>query len=73
MDGYYKLKAEQSKALDDSNEIEVLLFKNSRADFLEVLLNQRDALDAKMELVEAKKNQLNAVVDIYKRLGGGWK
>ena len=73
MDGYYKLKAEQSKALDDSNEIAVLLFKNSRADYLEVLLNQRDALDAKMELVEAKKNQLNAVVDIYKGLGGGWK
>ena len=42
-------------------------------DYLEVLLNQRDALDAKMELVEAKKNQLNAVVDIYKGLGGGWK
>ena len=73
MDGYYKLKAEQSKALDDSNEIAVLLFKNSRADYLEVLLNQRDALDAKMELVEAKKNQLNAVADIYKGLGGGWK
>ncbi|UBB89798.1 TolC family protein [Candidatus Kaistella beijingensis] len=73
MEGYYKLKAEQSKALDDSNEIAVLLFKNSRADYLEVLLNQRDALDAKMELVEAKKNQLNAVVDIYKGLGGGWK
>lgn len=73
MDGYYQLKAQQSKALDDSNEIANLLFKNSRANYLEVLLNQRDALDAKMELVEAKKNQLSAVVDIYKSLGGGWK
>lgn len=73
MDGYWQLKAEQSKALDDSNEIANLLFKNSRADYLEVLLNQRDALDAKIELVEAKKNQLSAVVEIYRSLGGGWK
>ena len=33
----------------------------------------KDLLDAKMELVEAKKNQLGTVVNIYKSLGGGWK
>ena len=73
MDHYYQLKAEQSKALDQSNDIANILFKNSRADYLEVLMNQRDALDAKMELIDAKQNQLSSVVDIYKNLGGGWK
>ncbi|WP_370901052.1 TolC family protein [Chryseobacterium gossypii] len=73
IDQYYKLKAEETQALDQSIDIAGQLFKNSRADYLEVLLNQRDALDAKMELIEAKQKQLSTVVDIYKSLGGGWK
>ena len=73
IDQYYQLKSQESKALDQSIDIANQLFRNSRADYLEVLLNQRDALDAKMELVEAKEKQLTTVVDIYKGLGGGWK
>ncbi|MCA6068577.1 TolC family protein [Chryseobacterium sp. RG1] len=73
IDQYYKLKSEETQALDKSIDIANQLFRNSRADYLEVLLNQRDALDAKMELVEAKQKQLSTVVDIYKSLGGGWK
>jgi len=70
---YYQLKSRETQALDQSIDIANQLFKNSRADYLEVLLNQRDALDAKLELVEAKQQQLSTVVDIYKSLGGGWK
>lgn len=73
IDQYYQLKSEETRALEQSIDIANQLFRNSRADYLEVLLNQRDALDAKMELVEAKEKQLSTVVDIYKSLGGGWK
>ncbi|MGJ1388757.1 TolC family protein [Sphingobacterium spiritivorum] len=73
IDQYYKMKSQETQALDESIEIANQLFKNSRADYLEVLLNQRDALDAKLELIEAKQKQLSTVVDIYKGLGGGWK
>ncbi|KMQ61190.1 RND transporter [Chryseobacterium sp. BLS98] len=73
IDQYYQLKSQETKALDQSIDIANQLFKNSRADYLEVLLNQRDALDAKLELIEAKQKQLSTVVDIYKSLGGGWK
>ncbi len=73
IDQYYILKKQQAQALDQSNDIANQLFKNMRADYLEVLMNQRDALDAKMELIEAKEKQLNTVIDIYKSLGGGWK
>lgn len=73
IDQYYKLKSEETQTLEKSIDIANQLFRNSRADYLEVLLNQRDALDAKMELVEAKQKQLSTVVDIYKSLGGGWK
>jgi outer membrane protein TolC len=36
-------------------------------------MTQRDVLDAKLELIETKKQQLNDVVNVYKALGGGWK
>jgi NodT family efflux transporter outer membrane factor (OMF) lipoprotein len=69
----YRLKAEQVDALNKSIEISNDLFKSARADYLEVLMTQRDALESKLELIETKKNQLNAVTNIYQELGGGWK
>jgi outer membrane protein, multidrug efflux system len=35
-------------------------------------MTQRDALESKLELIETKKQQMNAVVNIYRALGGGW-
>ncbi|MGJ1203522.1 hypothetical protein [Sphingobacterium lactis] len=57
------------KSISVSND----LFRAARADYLEVLMTQRDVLDAKLELIETKKQQWNAVVNVYKALGGGWK
>lgn len=69
----YDLKSKQVDALTASIEISNDLFKSARADYLEVLMTQRDALESKLELIETKKEQLNAVINIYKDLGGGWK
>ena len=68
----YDLKSQQVKALKESIEISNALFRSSRADYFEVLMTQRDALQARLELIETKKQQLNAVVNIYHALGGGW-
>lgn len=69
----YDLKSKQVDALTRSIDISNDLFRSARADYLEVLMTQRDALEAKLELVETKKQQLNTVVNIYRDLGGGWK
>jgi NodT family efflux transporter outer membrane factor (OMF) lipoprotein len=69
----YDLKEKQVQALTQSITISTGLFKSARADYMEVLLTQRDALEAKFELVETKMKQLNARVDIYRALGGGWR
>ncbi len=69
----YDLKNKQVQALTQSIDISTTLFKSARADYMEVLLTQRDALDSKFELIETKKQQMNAMVNIYQALGGGWK
>ena len=69
----YAFKQKQSEALVQSIDIANQLFKNNRADYLEVLMTQRDLLETKMQLIETKEKQLSTVVAIYKSLGGGWK
>lgn len=69
----FELKARQTQTLTESIEISKTLYKSARADYMEVLLTQRDALDSKIELIETKKQQFHARVNLYKALGGGWK
>jgi outer membrane protein TolC len=68
----YNLKAKEVEVLTNSIDIANDLFKAARANYLEVLMTQRDALESKLQLVETKKLQFNAVVNIYRGLGGGW-
>lgn len=69
----FNLQSQQVQALTQSTDISIQLFKSARADYMEVLLTQRDALESKFELIETKKQQMNAVVNMYQALGGGWK
>ncbi|GFR66809.1 Efflux transporter, outer membrane factor lipoprotein, NodT family [Elysia marginata] len=69
----YTLKMKQVNALTKSIDISTRLFRAARADYMEVLLTQRDALDSKIELIETKRKQMEAVVNIYNALGGGWR
>ena len=66
------IKSKEVDALTKSIDISNDLFKYARADYMEVLLTQRDALESKFELVEKKVNQLKASVAVYRALGGGW-
>jgi multidrug efflux system outer membrane protein len=50
-----------------------LLFKNGMATYLEVLTAQSSVLQGELELASLKKDNLNAIVELYKALGGGWK
>lgn len=68
----YELKENQVKALTASIDLSTRLFQSARIEYIEVLLTQREALESKMELVETKKDQLMARVNVYQALGGGW-
>ncbi len=69
----YELQKRQVEQLTDAIEVSNLLFRSARADYMEVLLTRRDALESEMELIETKKRQLLAMVNIYQALGGGWR
>lgn len=66
-----ELKREQLKALEASVESATNLFQNARAEYIEVLFAQRDLMEARMALIETKRQQLSAVVNAYQALGGG--
>jgi outer membrane protein, multidrug efflux system len=69
----YELQTEQVQALTRSSEVSSILFQSARADYMEVLLTKRDSLEGEMTLIETKRRQLEATVDVYQALGGGWR
>lgn len=68
----FALKSKQVEALNQSVNISNDLFISTRADYMEVLMTQRDALESKFDLIDSKMAQMNAMVNIYRALGGGW-
>lgn len=68
----YHLKEAQVATLKEAIDLSIKLFKSARAEYTEVLFTQREALDAKIEIIETKRDQLLANVKLYQALGGGW-
>lgn len=73
LDQKYTQKNNQVQALTQSTSISLKLFTSARADYMEVLLTQRDVLEARIELIETRMQQFNAQVNAYRALGGGWR
>lgn len=73
LDSLSTFKAQRAEALDRSIGIASDLFNAARANYLEVLTAQRDAIDAKLEVVETRLRQQVAATSLYRALGGGWR
>ncbi|MCR8558377.1 TolC family protein [Mucilaginibacter sp. BJC16-A38] len=74
-----KLKAQQAIATNRVSTLQQatrnadLLFKNGLATYLEVITAQGNVLQSELELASIKRDELSAVSDLYRSLGGGWK
>lgn len=66
-------KKQQLEALEASVDAATNLFQNARAEYVEVLLAQRELMEARMLLIDTKQEQLAAVINAYQALGGGWR
>jgi NodT family efflux transporter outer membrane factor (OMF) lipoprotein len=49
------------------------LYRTGRANYLEVLLTQQAALTARIDLVNARRQLNQSLIQIYRALGGGWR
>jgi len=65
------IKKQQLESLEASVDFASKLFQNARAEYIEVLFAQRDLREARMVLIDTKKQQLTAIVNAYQALGGG--
>ena len=66
-------KKQQLLALEASVDAATNLFQSARAEYVEVLLAQRELMEARMLLIDIKQEQLAAVINAYQALGGGWR
>ena len=67
-----RLQEDQMHSLEEANRISTILFSSARADYLEVLLTQRESLEARNQWIDSQKELIDANIDLYKSLGGGW-
>jgi outer membrane protein, multidrug efflux system len=74
VDNYGKsiaIKKQQLEWLQASVDTANKLFQTARTEYVEVLLAQRELMEARMGLIETKREQLSAIVNAYQALGGG--
>lgn len=74
-----KLKTQYQLTTDKVNTLRgaignaELLFKSGMANYLEVITAQGNLLQAELNQVTVERDQLSAMVELYRSLGGGWK
>ncbi len=67
------LKDKEFKAYSQATEYSEELLNNGLANYLEVLRARENALNSRLDMVSAKNSRLQAIVDLYQALGGGWQ
>jgi len=69
----YGIAEKRVQTIQEASKNANLLFESGMANYLEVITAQGNLLQGELELAEIKKEQLNAVVGLYRALGGGWQ
>jgi len=61
------------KDLQESVDVSLMRYRGGTATYLEVLDSQRSLFQAELTLAQARNNEYQSLVQLYKALGGGWK
>ncbi len=67
------IKQNEFEAYDLATSYSEELLNNGFANYLEVLTARENALNAQLELVNIRFDELSSIVDLYQALGGGWE
>ena len=73
-DREFRIQQEQlTAAAQDAAQLSQTRFRAGVTDYLEVLTNETNAFNDELALAQARLNELQALVQLYQALGGGWE
>jgi multidrug efflux system outer membrane protein len=75
-DKYHGVRERQEQAVKDlqeSVEVSLMRYRGGTANYLDVLDSQRSLFQAELTLAQARNNEYQGLVQLYKALGGGWQ
>ena len=61
------------KDLQESVDVSLMRYRGGTATYLDVLDSQRSLFQSELTLAQARNNEYQSLVQLYKALGGGWK
>jgi NodT family efflux transporter outer membrane factor (OMF) lipoprotein len=73
LDVEHQIAIQRAETLHMAGRNASMLFQNGLANYLEVIAAQGSVLQSELELASIKKAQLDAVIDLYRSVGGGWR
>jgi multidrug efflux system outer membrane protein len=69
-----RIQQEQLEAdLDESVRLSIMRYQGGTTTYLEVLDGQRSLFAAELTLAQARGNEYQSLVQLYRALGGGWQ
>jgi multidrug efflux system outer membrane protein len=69
----FRLKEQEVRALEQGVNISNDLYVTGYASYLEIISAQKNKLNAELELIGTRLNQISSVIGLYKATGGGWQ
>jgi multidrug efflux system outer membrane protein len=70
----FRIQQEQlTRAADDAKNLSNMRYKGGATSYLEVLDSDTRYFSAQLTLAQAQLRELEALVQIYRSLGGGWQ
>ena len=73
---YHQVRVSQEQTVTDLQEsvhLSNIRYKGGTTTYLEVLDGQRSLYAAELTLAQARGNEYQSLVQLYRALGGGWK
>jgi multidrug efflux system outer membrane protein len=75
-DKYHSVRERQERSVKDLQEsvnVSLMRYKGGTATYISVLDSQRSLFATEITLAQARNNEYQSLVQLYKALGGGWK
>jgi outer membrane protein, multidrug efflux system len=75
-DKYHIVRERQEQTVKDLQatvDVSLMRYRGGTSNYLDVLDSQRSLFTAELTLAQARNNEYQGLVQLYKALGGGWK